>query len=85
MKIVFLDIHGTLVDYELRVPASAVQAVRAARAHGHEVYLTTGRSRAEIYPELWDIGFDGLIGGNGMYIERAGVVLADRAMATASR
>lgn len=80
MKVVFLDIDGTLVDYELQVPVAAVEAVRAARARGHEVYLTTGRSRAEVYPELWDIGFDGLIGGNGMYIERAGVVLADRAM-----
>lgn len=81
MGVVFLDIDGTLVGYQLRVPASAVEAVRAARRNGHQVYLTTGRSRAEVYPELWEIGFDGLIGGNGMYVERDGVVLADRAMA----
>jgi len=80
MKVVFLDVDGTLVDYSLRTPPSAVEAIRAARRAGHQVYLTTGRSRAEIYPELWEIGFDGLIGGNGMYVERDGQVLVDRVM-----
>ena len=68
-KIIFLDIDGTLVDYENRLPDSAVAAIRRARANGHRVYLCTGRSRAEIYPNLWDIGVDGLIGGNGSYVE----------------
>ncbi|MGM9676098.1 MAG: HAD-IIB family hydrolase [Butyricicoccus sp.] len=68
-KIIFLDIDGTLVDYENRLPDSAVTAIRRARANGHRVYLCTGRSRAEIYPNLWDIGVDGLIGGNGSYVE----------------
>ncbi|MCD7837353.1 MAG: Cof-type HAD-IIB family hydrolase [Clostridiales bacterium] len=74
-KIVFLDIDGTLVDYETRVPPSAVRAIRAARSRGHRVYFCTGRSRAEIYPELWDIGVDGMIGGNGSYVEDDGQVL----------
>jgi len=65
-KIVFLDVDGTLVDYENHLPDSAVIAIRAARANGHRVYICTGRSRAEVYPELWDIGFDGMIGGNGI-------------------
>ena len=56
-KIVFVDVDGTLVDYEGRLPASAVQAIRAARANGHRVYL------------------DGLIGGNGSYVEDAGTVV----------
>ena len=68
-KIIFLDIDGTLVDYENCLPDSAVTAIRRARANGHRVYLCTGRSRAEIYPNLWDIGVDGLIGGNGSYVE----------------
>ncbi|MBK8459551.1 MAG: HAD family hydrolase [Micropruina sp.] len=83
MEVVFLDIDGTLVDYSMAVPASAVQAIRRARERGHQVYLTTGRSRAEVYPDLWEIGFDGLIGGNGMYIERRGEVLVNRSMARA--
>lgn len=74
-KILFLDVDGTLVDYENRLPASAVTAIRAARAKGHRVYLCTGRSRAEVYPNLWDIGLDGMIGGNGSYVEDHGHVV----------
>lgn len=68
-KIIFLDVDGTLVDYQNRIPTSAVTAIRKARANGHLVYMCTGRSRAEIQPELWEIGLDGLIGGNGSYVE----------------
>lgn len=68
-KIVFLDIDGTLVDYENRLPASAVEAIRRARANGHRVYLCSGRSKAENPQEIWDIGLDGYIGGNGSYVE----------------
>lgn len=68
-SVLLLDIDGTLVNYQLQLPEGAAQAVRAARANGHRVYLCTGRSRAEIYPNLWQLGVDGLIGGNGSYIE----------------
>lgn len=64
-KILFIDIDGTLVDYENRLPASAVKAIRMARAAGHRVYLCSGRSKAENKQEIWDIGLDGYIGGNG--------------------
>ena len=67
-KILFIDVDGTLVDYENHLPESAVRAIRAARAAGHRVYICTGRSRAEVYPPLWDIGLDGMIGGNGSYV-----------------
>ena len=50
-KIIFLDVDGTLVDYENRLPDSAVTAVRRARENGHRVYICTGRSKAEVYPE----------------------------------
>lgn len=71
-KILFLDVDGTLVDYEGNLPSSAVTAIRAARSRGHRVYLCTGRSKAEVYPALWDIGLDGMIGGNGSYVEDQG-------------
>ena len=74
-KIIFLDVDGTLVDYENRLPASAVKAIRRARANGHRVYICTGRSRAEVYPPLWEIGLDGMIGGNGSYVEDHGTVV----------
>ena len=79
-KIIFLDVDGTLTDYENRVPSSAVTAIRQARENGHRVYICTGRSRAEVYPELWDIGLDGMIGGNGSYVEDHGHVIMHRTM-----
>ena len=74
-KILFIDVDGTLVDYENHLPESAVRAIRAARAAGHRVYICTGRSKAEVYPPLWEIGLDGMIGGNGSYVEDHGKVV----------
>ena len=74
-KIIFIDVDGTLVDYEGNLPDSAVTAIRQARSKGHRVYMCTGRSKAEIYPKLWDIGLDGMIGGNGSYVEDHGTVV----------
>ena len=47
-KIVFLDVDGTLIDYNAHLPESAAQAVGMARANGHKVYICTGCSKAEI-------------------------------------
>ena len=67
-KLLFIDVDGTLVDYETNLPSSAVTAIRTARANGHRVYLCTGRSEAEIYDNIRAIGFDGMLGGNGAYV-----------------
>lgn len=37
--------------------------------------MCTGRSKAENPQEIWDIGFDGMIGGNGCYVESDGEVV----------
>ena len=74
-KIALVDVDGTLVDYDGNLPQSAVDAVRAARANGHRVYACTGRSKAEMYQNILDIGLDGMIGGNGCYIESDGDVV----------
>ena len=68
-KIIFLDVDGTLLNYSNELPESARNAVRQARANGHKVYICTGRSKAEVYEYVWEIGFDGMIGGNGSYVE----------------
>ena len=68
-KIVFVDVDGTLVNYKNHLPKSAICAIRKARENGHKVFISTGRSKAEVYQEIWDIGIDGMIGGNGSYIE----------------
>ena len=74
-KVLFIDIDGTLVNYENAIPQSAIDAIRRARFNGHKVYVCTGRSRAEVYENIWDIGLDGMIGGNGAYVEDAGRVI----------
>lgn len=68
-KIVFIDIDGTLVDDDGNIPLSAQQACKQARENGHLLYLCTGRSKAEIYESIWEVGFDGLIGAGGGYVE----------------
>lgn len=74
-QIIFIDIDGTLVDDDGHVPESAQLACRQARENGHLLFLCTGRSKAEIYDSIWDIGFDGLIGAGGGYVEIGDEVL----------
>lgn len=67
-KVIFLDVDGTLIDYEAKMPKSAGIAVAKARENGHKVYICTGCSKAEILKRnLCDL--DGMIGGNGAYVE----------------
>jgi Cof subfamily protein (haloacid dehalogenase superfamily) len=80
-KAVFLDVDGTLVNDRGLVPDSARQAVQEARAHGHLMFLSTGRSMAEIWPEIVEIGFDGYIAGAGAYVEIEGQVLVHHHLA----
>lgn len=74
IRTVFLDVDGTLVTYENVLPDSAARAIREARRAGHRVYACTGRSRAEMPEAIWAIGLDGMIGGNGAYVEDDGEV-----------
>lgn len=78
-KIIFLDVDGTLIDYEANLPLSAVKAVNQARANGHKVYLCTGCSKAEIEQRnLCEV--DGIIGGNGAYVEDHGKVVMEQGL-----
>ena len=67
-KIIFLDVDGTLIDYDAKMPESAGKAVELARQNGHKVYLCTGCSKAEIEQRNL-CATDGMIGGNGAYVE----------------
>lgn len=71
-KYIFLDIDGTLYSVaQGGIPASAEQAIFAARHNGHKIFLCTGRSLAEIVSYL-DYKCDGFIMGAGamVYAER---------------
>lgn len=82
-RTVFLDVDGTLVTYDNVLPDSAVRAIKEARTAGHRVYVCTGRSRAEIPETMWAIGLDGMIGGNGAYVEDGGQVLLHQHLSAA--
>ena len=73
-KIIFLDVDGTLINYDAIMPESAGKAVDLARKNGHLVYICTGCSKAEIEQRhLCEL--DGMIGGNGAYVESHGRVI----------
>ncbi|MFC8798502.1 HAD family hydrolase [Promicromonospora sp. NPDC057138] len=48
--LVALDIDGTLVDSESRIPPGTVEALDLVRAAGHEIVLASGRSLAGLLP-----------------------------------
>ncbi len=75
-RAVFLDVDGTLVPHSGRVPESAQDAVRQARANGHQVFLCTGRSPSQLWPDLLAIGFDGVVASAGAYVRAGDEVLA---------
>lgn len=72
-KAVFFDIDGTLWDFHNRIPESTVRAIRALRANGHYAFICSGRARAYItHPDLFAIGFDGLVAACGTHVELDG-------------
>ena len=71
-KIIFFDVDGTLVDVRPAreyIPTSTIQAIQQAKENGHYCVLCTGRSKAEIYDHILDVGFDGIIGAGGGFVE----------------
>ncbi|MBP2411954.1 Cof subfamily protein (haloacid dehalogenase superfamily) [Arthrobacter stackebrandtii] len=77
IKAVFLDVDGTYADYGV-VPDAHAEAVRAARAAGHKVLISTGRPLPMLPTSIMGAGFDGVIASAGAYAEVGGEVLLDR-------
>lgn len=68
MKLIFLDIDGTLTSPgENTPPQSAVDAIAKARAKGNKVFLCTGRNPDMLRP-LLRFQFDGFISCAGGYV-----------------
>lgn len=66
-KIVFLDVDGTLVDFNQQIPDSTKEALIKARGNGHYLVLCTGRISTGIYPWLLEY-FDGIVASAGAHI-----------------
>ena len=68
MKLIFLDIDGTLtIPGENTPPESAVEAINKAREKGHKVFLCTGRNPDMLKP-LLKYKFDGFISCAGGFV-----------------
>lgn len=67
-KIIFLDMDGTIRDFDGTIPSSAKEAIKKARANGHQVCISSGRPYYQIMQELSDMEFDGIISGTGSYV-----------------
>lgn len=87
MKLIFLDIDGTLTrPGENTPPESAMNAIHAAQAEGNKVFLCTGRNLDMLSPLLHiGIDFDGVISCSGGYVILEGEVLYDHPMTDAQR
>ncbi len=68
-KYIFLDIDGTLVGYDTKIPPSALRALHLARSNGHRIFIASGRARGIIYPWLLEaFPFDGIISAGGAQV-----------------
>ncbi|MBQ7558944.1 MAG: HAD family phosphatase [Synergistaceae bacterium] len=88
MKLIFLDIDGTLtIPGENTPPDSAVKAIEKTRARGNKVFLCTGRNPDMLRP-LLKYQFDGFISCAGGYIavgEKYDEILYDKPMTDGQR
>ena len=78
MKILFFDIDGTLLDHTGRVSESTKRALQLAKEEGHLRLLCTGRTCSMLPPQVRALGFDGIVGGAGTYVQVGEEILLDR-------
>lgn len=79
-RIAFLDVDGTILDHHGMVAPSTVDAIRSARAAGHLVFLSTGRSSVDVPPVVRVIGFDGVVSNGGAYATVGDEIVVARPM-----
>ncbi|MDO4468029.1 MAG: HAD hydrolase family protein [Bacillota bacterium] len=80
-KLILIDVAGTIQTIDGKIPESAIQAIRKARSNGHLVFLVTRRAKGNVENDIFSIGFDGMIGGGGSYIEYNGQILKNQVFA----
>ena len=76
-KYIFLDIDGTLVDFQGKLADSALKALETAKSNGHKLFVCTGRQRSQIYQWLLEkVEFDGAVCSSGAYVMADGECIA---------
>lgn len=79
-KIIFYDVDGTLFRHDIRVPASAANAVQQCADHGHYNILCTGRNFSIVPEEVRALPMQGMVMGCGTYVTIGEQVLEDAAV-----
>lgn len=77
-RAIFVDVDGTLTTHLGQIPDSARAAIGRARAAGHLTFLCTGRSPATFWKDIVSVGWDGVVGAAGGYVEVGGEVIVQR-------
>lgn len=78
-KYLFLDIDGTIVDFDCTMPESTETALKAAQKNGHKLIVCTGRCTGQIYPWLLEkIKFDGFITSSGARVCYNGKTVSEK-------
>lgn len=75
MRIIFLDIDGTIIDCfrGLEKPSlKTIESIKTLQAQGDAVLIVSGRPKCLLNKSILDLNTDGLILGNGSYIEYHG-------------
>ncbi|MCL2509246.1 MAG: Cof-type HAD-IIB family hydrolase [Oscillospiraceae bacterium] len=74
---VFIDLDGTLICGSYTPSRENLLAIDRVRALGHKVFINTGRSAANIPPEIMTHAarFDGIVSGNGSHVSLGGEVI----------
>ena len=76
-KYIFLDIDGTLVDFQGKLAESALETLKTAKLNGHKLFVCTGRQRSRTYPWLLEkVDFDGAGCSSGAYVMANGECIA---------
>jgi len=72
VKIIYLDIDGTLRDEHKGIPGSAVLALEQCRKREIQIIICTGRNLGSIQNDVMALQTDGIISGGGCYIRYHG-------------
>lgn len=79
-KYIFLDMDGTLLGSDSKVPESAKKAMTLARKKGHKIFICSGRSKCELHEGILDMPVDGIVGAAGAYVEVNGTMIYHKPM-----
>lgn len=75
-KLLFFDIDGTLAYPRSDPSPATVDTIRSARAKGHKVFISTGRTRDSVPEAVTEIGFDGGIFSAGGLVVCGDIVVS---------